>query len=216
VVDIALDYKFNNHETFSRAFKRLFGLQPIQWREQGVRPHGVLTPTMSYAYLEHIQQPEFQQPQRVTCSQRTLVGLMTPLTGRPERIARLWAEVRQVECSHRPERRERHYFGVTSYIDEEAFYLASYEVEAVDVVMPPLVCQMLVAGDYICMAHNAPMKALPLTMAYLYSTWLPKARLRPAYPVEVVDFEAAAPWEETPVKMVVWLAVERVGNCNRR
>ena len=32
ILDIAFDFCFHNHETFSRAFKRLFATQPNQWR----------------------------------------------------------------------------------------------------------------------------------------------------------------------------------------
>ena len=32
IIDIALEYGFNNPETYSRAFKRMFGVQPSQWR----------------------------------------------------------------------------------------------------------------------------------------------------------------------------------------
>jgi AraC family transcriptional regulator len=35
IIDIAFDYRFNSPETYSRAFKRMFGLQPSQWKEQG-------------------------------------------------------------------------------------------------------------------------------------------------------------------------------------
>jgi AraC family transcriptional regulator len=45
VLEIALDYGFNNPETFSRAFKRVFGMKPHTWRLRGVLdPTHMLTP----------------------------------------------------------------------------------------------------------------------------------------------------------------------------
>ena len=35
IIDIAQDYQFGSHETFTRAFNRLFAMPPSQWREQG-------------------------------------------------------------------------------------------------------------------------------------------------------------------------------------
>ena len=46
IIDIALDYQFNNHETFSRAFKRMFDTQPSQWREVGRIPRRSLMPAL--------------------------------------------------------------------------------------------------------------------------------------------------------------------------
>jgi len=38
VLDIALDNGFNNHETFTRAFKRMFEMSPAEYRKQRIKP----------------------------------------------------------------------------------------------------------------------------------------------------------------------------------
>ncbi|WP_127531347.1 AraC family transcriptional regulator [Paenibacillus kobensis] len=38
VLDIALNTGFNNHETFTRAFKRMFEMAPAEYRKQGIKP----------------------------------------------------------------------------------------------------------------------------------------------------------------------------------
>ncbi|KIL37621.1 AraC family transcriptional regulator [Cohnella kolymensis] len=37
IVDIALDHGFQTHETFTRAFKKLFGMTPGEYRKSGIR-----------------------------------------------------------------------------------------------------------------------------------------------------------------------------------
>ena len=38
ILDIALDYQFNSHDTFTRAFKRLYGITPVELRGKGLTP----------------------------------------------------------------------------------------------------------------------------------------------------------------------------------
>lgn len=40
IIDIAFDHGFQTHETFTRAFKRMFGMTPAEYRKSGIRtPH---------------------------------------------------------------------------------------------------------------------------------------------------------------------------------
>ena len=40
ITDVAYAYGFNRPETYSRAFKRVLGMQPYQWKRQGHRDSG--------------------------------------------------------------------------------------------------------------------------------------------------------------------------------
>jgi len=62
ILDIAMDYSFTSHETFSRAFKRMFDLQPSQWREHPRKHEQVLLPRLSDEYLAHINHADFVRP----------------------------------------------------------------------------------------------------------------------------------------------------------
>jgi AraC family transcriptional regulator len=210
VLDIAVDYQFNNHETFSRAFKRMFGAQPVQWRERGIIPRCALLPAISLAYLEHIQAPGFKRPQRVMMPPRCLAGLMTALTGRPEAAAQLWRALKRVKFSPMPELKAPGFFGVTSYLDEQgeqAYYLAAREIDTVENAGPGLACQVLPGGEYICTAHQGPLAALPFTQAFLYHTWLPKAGLQPACSIEIAAFGAVPPGANPLSQVELWLPV---------
>lgn len=218
VLDIAVDYQFNNHETFSRAFKRMFGMQPVQWRERGILPRCALMPAISPAYLEHIHHPGFQPPQPTSAPQRRLAGLMTPLAALPDVVTSLWHSLQEAQAPRSSERGQAHYFGVTSYLDEQgvqAFYLTARALEPEETVEPHWVCQALPAGDYVCMAHPVHPAGLPLTLAYLYHTWLPKARLQPAYPLEIVEFGDTPPVAKPAAQVTLWLPVKGIAAANR-
>ena len=173
VVDIAMDYGFSNHETFSRAFKRMFHMQPTQWRERGVIARRSLMPPISLAYLEHIHQPGIQRPEVIEMGRRYLAGLMAPITGQHEAIEKLWSDLGRVLDTLPLMKKPRNYLGLTTYLDgtpEEAYYLAAVEVSQFDAFSPLLVHQTLPAGKYARLVHCGPADTLPLTLDYLYHT----------------------------------------------
>ncbi|MFZ6031206.1 MAG: AraC family transcriptional regulator [Chloroflexota bacterium] len=197
VIDIAFDYRFNNHETFSRAFKRCFGLQPVQWRERGVVPDGVLMPALTLPYLQHIHRPDFQRPQVCEKPERLLVGLMAPLPENDSQgIARLWASLRQLGKAYWGETAAGRQISVTLYMENgETFFMAGYEVASVDAGPPMLAALRLPAGKYVSVCHRGPVSEVPFTGAYLLHTWLPKASLSPARPLAVYAYEESRCWE---------------------
>jgi len=197
VIDIALDYRFGNHETFSRAFKRLFGVQPTQWRELGAIPHQGLMPPLSFAYLEHIHKPGFQKPKLAEFPSRWVAGLMTQMVGQPGEVEQLWRSLGRTLEMQPPAQDPASFFGVISYLEGlsgKGFYMAAVEMLSSDMDAPHLVYRSLPAGQYICMAHNGSVETLSLTLTYLYHTWLPKAGLQPACPLEILAFGEAPPW----------------------
>ena len=84
VIDIALDAQFNNHETFTRAFGRVFGISPTSWRERGFADHRLLMPRLEGDYLAYLNAPAFEPPSLTSLEgEIILAGLMTPLTADP-------------------------------------------------------------------------------------------------------------------------------------
>jgi len=197
VIDIALEYRFSNHETFTRAFKRLFEMQPTQWRELGLIPHQGLLPPLSLAYLEHIHKPSFQRPKLAEFPKRWIAGLMARMDEQPGEGEALWRSLGQILEKQLPMKDPANFFGVVSYLEGrtcEGFYLAGLEMHTLEPEAPHLVYRSMPTGQYICIAHNGPVETLPLTLMYLYHTWLPKASLQPAYPLEILALGEAPPW----------------------
>jgi len=212
VVDIAIEYDFSSHETFSRAFKRMFHMQPTQWREQGVIPRHSLMPAISRAYLEHIHQPGIKRPEVIEMERRYLAGLMAPVTGQRNEIVKLWSNLGRVLDTLPLMKKPRNYLGLTTYLDatpEEAYYLAAVEISHADSITSLLACQTLPAGKYVRFVHCGSADALPLTLDFLYHTWLPKAGLLPGDWIEVVDFGSSRLWVDTVAEIVVLLPVLR-------
>lgn len=186
VLDISLAYRFNNHETFSRAFKRLLGVQPVQWRERGLIPHRALTPPLTLPYLEHIHRPDFEYPRRVHMPPRILAGLMAPDDGTLAALPNLWRSLDQV-VSYQPAER----IVVITHLDHRTtFCLAALEFPSFTAIPPLLVNQTLPAGGFLCITHTGQVNSLTLTLDYLHHTWLRKTGAKPANNSELVAWSA--------------------------
>jgi AraC family transcriptional regulator len=49
ILDVALDHGFQSHETFTRAFKKLFGITPVEYRRRRIKRPLIRKPTFSAA-----------------------------------------------------------------------------------------------------------------------------------------------------------------------
>ncbi|MBN1261608.1 MAG: helix-turn-helix transcriptional regulator, partial [Anaerolineae bacterium] len=76
IIDIAFDFQFNSHETYSRAFKRLLGVQPNQVRKgEWIDPHRLMPP-LTRAHLEHLRNRAHLKPRLVNLESITIAGVM--------------------------------------------------------------------------------------------------------------------------------------------
>jgi AraC-like DNA-binding protein len=79
VVDLAMDYLFESHEGFTRAFSRMFNLTPSGWRERGVLDSRMLLPCLGEDYLLAMGANGFPTPEIKALSSHRLAGWMMPL-----------------------------------------------------------------------------------------------------------------------------------------
>jgi AraC family transcriptional regulator len=196
IIDIALDYRFNNHETFSRAFKRMFSIQPNQWRERGTIPYRSLLPAVTLAYLEHIKQGIYLRPVVVERGITSLTGLMVQDL---ENNLEVWESLQQVLTTAVHIEGKMDFYGVHCYLDrrsESAFYFAGIVTTSSGPPPPPLVTLTLPAGPYASFPNYDNPGSLSLTLDYFYHAWLLKSGYTLAHPIEVEFFGDQIPLDE--------------------
>ncbi len=184
VIDVALDYAFKNPETFSRAFKRMFGVQPVQWRRQGDMDRRRLLSKPTRAYVEYIASGDVPGPVVEPQQAVHLAGLMALIRNADTVTVSLW-ELLEEHLAGAPGLR----YGVTWYPPawerRGRFYMAAVAVDASVDAEPALALRNLPAGDYARLAHHGPRDTLQFARDYLYQTWLPQSGACLAYPIEV-------------------------------
>ncbi len=190
IIEIAFDYQFNSPETFSRAFKRMFGIQPYQWRKQGRADSRLLMPRPSFEYIEHINQGNILKPTFVEKEAIQVAGVVSLVREERPVIALLWKilahELAGLEVAAG---QAQNYFGIAWYPPNWAnngfFYMAAIQVESPDIANSALVLKKIPASTYARFIHTASVDTLPLTLAYIYQTWLPKSGRRLRCPLEI-------------------------------
>jgi len=174
ITDIAFAYQFGSPEGFSRAFQRMFGELPTQWRKRGLRQPQMLMPPLTAAHLAQRSAPNFQPPRLVNHPALTIVGLMT-LARDETAVTHLRQQFRQP-----PTHTLIHY--PDFWADNGRPVLIGTKGEA---AAPPLVAQTIPAHTYACFALPQAAAERPLLSDYIYQTWLPQSRYRLALPLEI-------------------------------
>lgn len=196
ILEIALDYQFNNPETFSRAFRRMFGQQASQWRRHGELDRRFLLPALTPAYLKTINQSGFSPPTMVERPETVLVGLMS---GGQHARYELWQAVARLSRQLAADESQLDFYGVSSQPlapEGRSFYLAGVAGLPAGRPDPPLVVQVLPAGPYACLMDTGSAAKRSWALAYAYHTWLPKSDFNPAFQVEIEAYGGQIPMDE--------------------
>jgi AraC family transcriptional regulator len=183
IIDVALDYQFNNPETFSRAFRRIFDTQPSQWRKEGYLDPWRLMPCLTPAHLDQIAKGPYLRPVLVERPAQRLAGLMTLVREEPVVVDELWA--RLDEAMTAPGERYGLAWYPPGWTQRGYLYLAATAPGDADLAHTPLVEKTLPAGIFARFIHKGPRRDLPLTLDYALHTWLPKSGRNLAQPLVV-------------------------------
>jgi AraC family transcriptional regulator len=191
IIEITFDYQFNNPETFARAFKRVFGLQPNQWRKQSHLDERSIMPRLTLAHLQHLAQGSYLQPQLVDRPELCLTGLMTLVQDDPTAIETLWDWFTR-SIAARDDLVPRDVYGVMQYPESQAtgyFYLLGVPLRAVTTPDTAWIVKTLPARSCARFIHQGPRRDLQLTLDYIYHTWRPQANVRLASSTVVLHYD---------------------------
>ncbi len=174
IIDVCMAYGFASQESFSRAFKRMLGMQPSQWRGAALLDDIRLMPSITSSDLLFIAHKDFQYPLVEHLPPITLLGMMTPLEGN---IQTQQAQHKKLldDFIENHGRNFTQYFMVTSRFTTskvKAYLFCGVQRDAISAAYPPFGLQCLPEGTYVKIATRAQFHQAALR--YLYHTWLPK------------------------------------------
>jgi AraC family transcriptional regulator len=162
IVTIAMDYQFNNQETFSRAFKRMFGLQPNQVRQQGSIDPRRLLPHLTEGHLRYFRAHSALRPEPITPGPLVMAGIMTILGQDAREKQAAW----NLFHGLLPETSAGPYYGVTFYPPgwqaQGRLYFAGAPAASTIQEHPFLVRKAVPGQEYLC---------FPLTGGLLHSRY---------------------------------------------
>ncbi|MCX7711109.1 MAG: AraC family transcriptional regulator [Clostridia bacterium] len=184
ITAVAFDYQFNNVETFSRAFKKMFGVLPHKIRNLKESDSFILKTPADYCYIEHINQCGFFSPRIVKLDSISMVGRMTQGNQRnPFMEETAWNSLRNDILSNIPGGNSDQFYAI---VFQPAFWRNSthsrlFGIDVQDLNIPPvsLMKKTIPAQTFVEFKHQGPLTSLGMTYDYICQTWLPKSGCGP-------------------------------------
>ena len=194
IIDIAFDYQFNSPESFSRAFKKMFAVQPKQYRNRGSLDRRRLLTELSSERLDLMSRAVSLIPERTHLEGFTLSGLMSPIQGDAGMVAGLWEDLN----ADRPIEEETEVSSLSSCIGVAGFprgwnrsgfyYCAAVPRQGTGAPNPGLATTQLPAGDYARFTFKAKLRELVAILEYVFQTWLPNSDYSPDIPFVILSY----------------------------
>jgi AraC family transcriptional regulator len=189
ILEIALDYQFESHEAFSRAFKAEFEITPSAWRAgHAAIMNGRARARITAALLHHRYRHMQQTPEIVTLPARMFAGLqarfisaVSPSANNFEVLPRLWddflpqsAQVESLDpgvmyglCDCVSP------LGDPSTTPDEIFYLASVQVAPGTTPPDGMVLWPSAGGTFARFIHRGRVDGMGETMGFIFGKWMP-------------------------------------------
>jgi AraC family transcriptional regulator len=199
VLEIALAAGFDTQESFTRAFKKAFGVTPARYRRGDVRLPAPAKLRIDAEYLRHIHHNVTLQPHVYAQRELRLVGMRTlffSVDSEKNNIARtlppLWAAFvpRLGEIPHRVAGRCYGVVRQTAARTDRLEYHAVAEVTEVGDLPAGMVRLTLPSALYAKFTHAGPVARVDQTVNYAYSTWLAQSGMRHTYGADLEIYDA--------------------------
>ena len=186
IIDIAFEYQFNSHETFSRAFKRFTGMQPQAWRKEGIEDRRFAFSRRTKQHLQFIHGGILAKPELIEHRALFLTGVSSVIQPGEDTMRPLWRILERESSCIKNAVHPISLYSVKTYQDhweqDGIIYMAAVEITTLEEVNPVLTVKLLPAGTYAVFSYSGPYQ---LASDYIYQTWLAKSGRRPAYPLEI-------------------------------
>jgi AraC family transcriptional regulator len=186
IITIALDYQFNNPETYSRAFRRMFGMLPSQAQKGKAINRLMFKSLMTHQQILHINKGDYLVPVLVEKPALRFAGIATTVVSDDEQKAELQKRFLAI-LGRLPD-----YYGISIHPRranvEGFFYMNGVEVERLDDLHPLLVAKPIPPLTYARFIHKGAYREIALSFDYIYQTWLPRSGYELSMPIELEYF----------------------------
>ncbi len=190
IIDVALRAGFETQESFTRAFKKAFGVTPAGYRRRGSKFKFLRKVRIDAEYLGHLHQNISLEPELYSQPGMQLVGLKTCFFGIDSEKNNLGAKLPDLWRAFLARLGEIEHsipgicYGVvqqTTARDDELEYHACVEVSRIAAVPAGMASVRVPASRYARFTHQGQPRELDTTVNYVYSSWLARSGARHTY-----------------------------------
>ncbi|MEP1555037.1 effector binding domain-containing protein, partial [Paraglaciecola sp.] len=200
-LDVAIASGFESHESYTRAFQKLFGYTPSEYRQRASQALIIKKAKFDQGYLENLHQNLLLEPRIYTSSAKVLVGtkievigIESEQTNIAEKLPALWESFmpRLPEIKHKV---EGTCYGIitieeNSESQQKLFYMSCIEVSQLSSIPDSMVSITLPAQQYAEFTHRGQVNTdhFNQTISYIYSSWLLGSNMKHTYGPDVETY----------------------------
>lgn len=189
ILDVALEFQFESHEAFTRAFKAELRLTPSAWRAAPTPPAAGFPPVqLTLRSLQQRYRHMHLEPEIVTLPARSFCGLQAAFISAVSPDADNLAVIPKLWADFGPRRRElapvepgvsfglcecTEAFGEQPAHPDQVLYLAAMEVHPAAPVPRGMKRWQSQAGTFAKFIHRGRVQGIGATMGFIYGKWLP-------------------------------------------
>jgi AraC family transcriptional regulator len=179
IVDIAYDFQFGSHESFTRAFRKQFNLNPTEIRKGHSLTSLPLVTRISPEYIYQSDKVRTVSPELVDMPEKILVGISffisddSEINDLSKEWSRLMNETHTIKNKSIPEcYYQVQYWSENQEIGGIYFFIGAEVAQAID-VNPLFVVKTIPKGKYLKFIHKGLANKVGYTYKYIYTQFLP-------------------------------------------
>jgi len=162
ILEIALDYGFNSHESFSRAFKRVTGLTPSDYKKNDA-DNMILTNKLNRCYLEFLNDFKNTAPQKLLLEEIELKGFSNIMEIDELTSENIIEYMDYIDC------KDESYIVINNYKENKKITFigneTNHEFQSLSISK----------GEYAEFESIDDVKQLSSLIKYAYEVWLPNS-----------------------------------------
>ncbi|MCG8479803.1 MAG: AraC family transcriptional regulator [Spirochaetales bacterium] len=218
VLEIALNAGFDSQASFTRAFKRAFGIPPARYRSGGDEYLFMEKARIDEEYLQHLRRNLSPAPEKIDrLPERHMVGAATLFFSVDSERNNIGEKIPPLWDAFLPRRGEiegaveGYCYGVVrqAEADNELLeYTAAMEVPRApdpQSVPPDMVHVTVPEATYATFTHRGTASLIDQTVNYIYSTWLTRSGRRHSYGPDLEIYDSR--WHATSPDSVMEYAI---------
>jgi AraC family transcriptional regulator len=204
IADIAYDYQFGSPESFSRAFRNQFNVNPKEVRKGHPLTALQIVNPITAEYVYQSDKLRCKPPELLKLSERILVGISFFISDNDQvnDLSREWnrfnSEVHTIRNMVIPER-----FYQVQYWSENQdlgglYFFTGIEVSKVENINPLFVIKTIPSGNYLRFIHKGLANKVGYTYKYIYNEFLPNTeyKLTRSFNFEYYGEKCLGPYNE--------------------
>jgi AraC family transcriptional regulator len=175
IIDIAYNYRFNNPETFSRAFKKMFGILPNRVRNKKQKENLIVRSPITHEYLTQINRGINRKPKFVTMEEFHIAGVSYWDGAAGTSFRHSWSLLEKDKKSAGDTFHSEKVYAVLALRD----HYREWRLQITGTVLPDLnnippmaLAQKIPPMEYACFTHRGKIDTIDLSRDYIYQTWL--------------------------------------------